>query len=344
MDPPEVPVAALTEAVEAHDTAKVQELLGSLKEAGFGKSEVDAALRQAIARHSVTKPTTTMNHRERPWRETLPGERVSVLWSTQHEWAANHPQPALLLKRHFPTTRSDAIKIKFGALTRFEKVVPKDFRETFEHALQYFPNAVTRTLSYFLLNYLAHYRDLIVQNGRTLCVVKCYISKEESHIWFMPLEKVKECLNAQSDSLRQGISHNDLQLVQSYPVRTSLAIHAETWQSAARGTPRGRGGASSSYGEITWVGGNAMHYATDDGATANEQSEDFARLSVAEVEKLSARKEAIRQRGRAVLTKDFEDELEAEEKQTKAEKRAARAAADAAQQTPQQQTPLPEVT
>ena len=163
-----------------------------------------------------------------------------------------------------------------------------------------------------------------MRRSGVLTVLKCYMSKGEAHVWFMPLDKVQECHAALSDAMRQGISHNDLQLVQSYPVRSSLAVHAETWEMrggdnrSARRQAGGRSAAAkgSSYGEITWVGGSAIHYAPDGGGDAPDAPTpaaiEFAQMSIDDIEKASARKGRIRQKGKAVIAADMAADLAAD--------------------------------
>lgn len=310
----------LNDAMEDGSPAALGAALQDLKAQGITSDLIGEHLKlvkmvqQMVAGSAPRRaPAGPPQHRESPWLANDPAATglMGMLTEMQKEWVTNHPQSSLILKQSFPTTRSDALKIKFSALDRFYKLLTPEGRSAFEHMNDRFPMMVTRTVAYLLLNYVAQYRGFFVQQGRHLCVIKCYMGRNESHVWFMPLDKVKECLDAQSDSLRQGISHNDLQLVQTYPVRSTLAIHAETWQVRSGGG--GRRGGGSSFGEISWIGGNALHYATED-SEAREASQAFAQMSIEEISKLSTRKQRIRERGRADIAAEMADE-EAKDKE-----------------------------
>merc|ERR1719198_2675510 len=69
-----------------------------------------------------------------------------------------------------------------------------------------------------------------------------------------------------------GVSLNDVQLVQTYVVENTLALHVETFES----DPIRRGNA---YGMRTWVGGMAIHMITEETeGPAVERSQEFAMM------------------------------------------------------------------
>ena len=308
--PPEAWQELLNDAMEDGKPATLGTVLKDLKSQGVESASI-AKHMQAVrtaqqAAAATPAPAAPLQHREHSWLKNDPTSAglMVILEQMQEEWVSSHPQSSLILKKVFPTTRSEALKIKFSALDRFYKLVPPEGRNAFEIMNDRCPMVITKSVAYLLLNYVAHYRQFLVQHGRHLCVIKCYVGREETHIWFMPLDKVKECLEAQSESLRQGISHNDLQLVQSYPVRSTLAIHTETWEVRSSNGGGGRRGGGSNFGEISWIGGSALHYAAEDGE-ARDASQAFAHMSVEEVTALSKRKQRLRERGGAEIAADL---------------------------------------
>ena len=104
----------------------------------------------------------------------------------------------------------------------------------------------------------------------------------------------------------QGLSYNDLALVQTYAVDGVLALHAETWGASQTGSS-----ATSKYGECNWIGGIAFHYGHGDA------SSQFVHLGIQEMPELAekkAKEREKRQRKRAKQKKKKEEaKLEAEQ-------------------------------
>ena len=199
----------------------------------------------------------------------------------------NHPQPNLLLKKVFPTTRREALRVAFSAMSRCEKVTSPEYRAAIERVLGRFPEAVRRTISHLFLNYLSPYQKMIQQQGRNLFMIKAYLGRAESHCWFIPLDDVAALHSASSEMLRQGISYNDLALVQTYSVVSVLAVHAETWDSRP-------GQGVQSYGECTWIGGMAFHYAMGD--EVRQASLDFAMVPTEKMPEIAAKNAKAREK------------------------------------------------
>lgn len=227
-------------------------------------------------------PAAASSHRLHNWaaRSSDDFACMDVLRATQEQWATNHPDPKLLLKREFPTSRRDALKVTERMMARSEKLMSPEYAAAIGRVLGSFPEQTRRTLNYVFLNYLSPYQKLVQQQGRHLFVIKCYKGREESHCWFIPLAEVETLHAAAAESLRQGISYNDLALTQTYSVPSVLAVHAECWE------PR-HGQSHNAYGECTWIGGMAFHYAM--GEDVREASRNFAEVPTEAMPELAAK-------------------------------------------------------
>ena len=224
-----------------------------------------------------------LSHRRMDWADRSEDDyaNMDVLRGAQQQWTNNHPDPKMMLPRTFPTTRREALKVSFRQIDKFERLLEPPYMAAIARVLGSFPDSVRRTLNFLFLNYLAPNTKLIQQQGRHLFVMKCYRAREESICWFIPLAEVTNMHAAAAESLRQGISYNDLALTQTYSVNSVLAVHAETWE------PRGAA-SHNNYGDCTWIGGMAFHYAMGDEAL-REESVAFANVSTAKMPELAAK-------------------------------------------------------
>jgi len=259
-------------------------------------------------------------HRQHTWngRSDDDHDQMHILRKTQELWMECHPAPNLLLKKAFPTTRREALRVPYSAMSRCEKVTSPEYRAAIERVLGRFPEAVRRTISHLFLNYLTPYQKMIQQQGRNLFVIKAYHGRQESHCWFIPLDEVAALHSASSEMLRQGISYNDLALVQTYSVLSVLAVHAETWDARP-------GQGAQSYGECTWIGGMAFHYAM--GEDVRQASLDFAMVPTERMPEIAAKNAKARETRAKQKAKKAEQKLE-EQTLKKAEEVSAREAED----------------
>merc|ERR1719454_2372852 len=107
-----------------------------------------------------------------------------------------------------------------------------------------------------------------------------------------------------------GVSLNDAQLVQTYVVENTLALHVETFES----DPMKRG---NSYGTRTWVGGMAIHMITEETeGPAVERSQEFAMMPTEQRGDFTEKRGKIRER---------RERKKADQKQKKEEEAAAQA-------------------
>ena len=260
------------------------------------------------------------------WAARSPSDfaKMEGLKTTQELFATAHPEPKLQLKREFPTGRRDALKITFRMMARSEGVVSQDYTEAISRVLGSFPDPIRRTLDYVFLHYLSPYQQMVIAQGRHLFMIKCYEAKEESVCWFIPLKEVETLHSAASESLRQGISYNDLALVQTYAVNSVLAVHAETWDVKAGSSSR------NGFGECTWIGGMAFHYGMDD--QAREESRLFAEVPTAEMPELAAKiakakeKKARQKANKKARAKEEDERRKEEEKEAAKEEEQTRRA------------------
>jgi len=137
----------------------------------------------------------------------------------------------------------------------------------------------------------------------------------------MPLKDVVELHRTSAENMSGGVSLNDVQLVQTYVVENTLAVHVETF--ARDPTRRG-----SSYGMRTWVGGMAIHMITDETeGPAVERSQQFVRMPTEKIGDLTEGKGKLREkkeRKKANLEKKKQEEaaaLEEKKKEEEAERR-----------------------
>ena len=259
-------------------------------------------------------PTTRRQHE---WNSRTPedAELMHVLRATQEEWINDHPDPKLLLPKHFPTTRREALKIPFRMMSRAEKLHSSAYSNAIDAVLTRFPESIKRTVSYVFLNYLSPYQAMIQQQGRHLFMIKAIEGRSESHCWFIPLSELQSLHSASSENLRQGISYNDLALVQTYSVLSVLAVHGERWESRT-------GQGAQAYGECTWIGGMAFHYARGD--AVREASMQFAMVPTDQMPELAAktakaREKRQRQKANRASKRAEEDDRRKEEERQRAE-------------------------
>ena len=256
-------------------------------------SPAPAAAAVSPGKDALSSPgKDALSHRLHEWADRTSDDyaNMDILRGTQQAWANNHPEPKLLLPKVFPTSRREALKVPYGKIAKFEKLLTPGYAAAIGRVLGSFPDPVRRTLNYLLLNYLTPYYNLVTQQGRHLFVIKCYRAREEAIGWFIPLAEVTRLHAASSEVLRQGISYNDLALTQTYSVQSVLAVHAETWEPHGR-APTG----SNNYGDCTWIGGMAFHYALCDDQLL-EESTAFANVPAEDMPELAAKKEAKKEK------------------------------------------------
>lgn len=171
-------------------------------------------------------------------------------------------------------------------------------------------------LSHIFLNYLSPNEDMIQGQGRHLCILKTYDTRKQAHCWFVPMAEVGALHEASSESLKQGISYNDLALVQTYAVQGVLALHAEMWGERLNSN----NGSSNGYGECKWIGGTAFHYGW--GEECRSASSKFALMGVDRMPELAEKKAKDREkraRRRANQKKKKAEEKEAQKLQLQQE-------------------------
>lgn len=266
------------------------------------------------------------------WASRQPHDfcNMDSLKRAQELWSTNPPDKKLQLKREFPTTRRDALKIPWAAMARCESHASPEYAAAIGRVLGPFPDPIRRTLSYIFLNYLAPHQQFVQAQGRHLFMLKSYRGKQESICWFIPLAQVQTMHAAASESLRQGISYNDLALTQTYAVESVLAVHAETWEPRNDRVQPGSENSRNAYGECTWIGGMAFHYAL--GEQAQAASHRFAELppdEMAEVaaQKAKAKEKKARQKAnRKARAKEEEERLREEARAAEQEEQSSRRA------------------
>lgn len=288
-------------------------------------SPASARQNSASSKSGASALSPDVNHRLHNWADRTSQDycNTDVLQVAQDLWSTAPPDPKLRLERKFPTSRRDALKISFRAMAKCEALVGSDYAAGIERVLGSFPDLVRRTLSYVFLNYLSPYMQFVQAQGRHLFVLKVYSGREEAVGWFIPLAQVQQMHAAASESLRQGLSYNDLALTQTYAVNAVLAVHAETWET------RGGGGLNG-YGECNWIGGMAFHYVL--GEQAREESRMFADVAAEDMPAMAAKiakareKKARQKANRKAKLKEEEERLRDEEKQAEVAEDASRRA------------------
>lgn len=211
------------------------------------------------------------NHRAHEWRRSCENPAatqgpIEVVRRVQRTWAQDHPEQ--LLKWSFPTKRRDCFHISFRAIERMETCAPAEFKLAFTELVGRCPPIIQRTLSYLYLNYLHPHHNSIPAQGRHLLMLKVYESKSEAHIWFVPVQEVHLLHKQAAEVMRNGVSLNDVQLVETYVVESTLAVHCETF---TRGGQRG-----NDYGECTWIGGVTLHIILEEEDERLEKSLEFS--------------------------------------------------------------------
>ena len=304
-------------------------LVDSLRAKGTNKisyEEIEKALLKAEAeeRGETEKDKSPEHHRLHNWNSRTPesadycdDKTMTALRATQVLWANDHPDTKLLLERKFPTSRRDALKIKWSQFTKSERLMTPEYTAAINKVLQGFPEPTKRTLNYLYLNYLSPYQQLIQAQGRHLFVMKCYHGRDESHCWFIPAAEVVAMHAATSEHLKQGISYNDINMVQTYSVLSVLAVHAEVWVQRP-------GQSAQSFGDCDWIGGMAFHYAMGD--EVSKASQEFAELPTdaregraAKIAKKKDKKERQKANKKARAAEEAEKKKEEEEEERRKE-------------------------
>merc|ERR1719436_1010371 len=146
-------------------------------------------------------------------------------------------------------------------------------------------------------------------------MIKVYESKFEASCWHIPLKEVRDLHRQAAEAMVGGVSLNDVQLVETYAVENSFALHTETFACPA-GNDRG-----NMYGKCTWVGGMALHLITeDDHSPMPDKSQEFAMVPDEDLAELAERQAKLREK---------RQRKKASQKMKKAELAAAQAADDA---------------
>merc|ERR1740138_469021 len=104
----------------------------------------------------------------------------------------------------------------------------------------------------------------------------------------MPLKDVLERHKASTETKDAGPSLNDVQLVQTYVVESTVVLHIETFESIP-GQHR-----DNSYGSRTWVGGMALHLILDKEAPGWDKSQKFAVVPEGEMAELADKRSKMR--------------------------------------------------
>jgi len=165
-----------------------------------------------------------------------------------------------------------------------------EFRAAFGELVHSYPPTVVRIICHLYLNYWHPHHKRIQAQGRHLTMLKVYEGKNEAHCWHVPLKEVVELHRTSADSMSGGVSLNDVQLVQTYVVENTLALHVETFE---RDLVR-RG---NTYGTRTWVGGMAIHMITDETeGPAVERSQEFAMMPTEQRGDFTEKRGKIRER------------------------------------------------
>mmetsp|Transcript_89245 Transcript_89245/g.288459 ORF Transcript_89245/g.288459 Transcript_89245/m.288459 type:complete len:451 (-) Transcript_89245:79-1431(-) len=253
-------------------------------------------------------------HRAREWRGAVAydGDRgpIEVVRQMQKRWAQEHPEQ--LLKWAFPTKRRDCLRISLRSIEKMEGLTTNSFRAAFGELAHGCPPSVLRTMVYLYLNYLQPHHRRIQAQGRHLLMIKVYESKSEASCWHIPLREVRDLHRQAAEAMIGGVSLNDVQLVETYAVENSFALHTETF-ACPSGGDRG-----NMYGKCTWVGGMALHLITeDDHSPLPDKSQEFAMVPDEDLAELAERQAKLR---------DKRARKKASQKQKKAEVQASQAA------------------
>jgi len=225
------------------------------------------------------------------WKETVPQaiEPLHVLRDFLCRWPEDNPK--LVQKWVFPTTRRDCMRVSFRNIQRVESQVSSQYHDAIRTVLVDLPMNVVRVVSYLCLCYLHPHHKNISQQGRHLLMIKVYEGRAEAHCWFIPLKEVVAGYAQTSEVLKQGVSLNDVQLVETYDVSTVFALHMETFVVVNDG---GRAHANT-WGECNWCGGMALH-ALAQSEEAFEKSQMFAMVPDDEMPRLAAEKHEKREK------------------------------------------------
>lgn len=213
---------------------------------------------------------------------------ICVVRQGQKDWLASHSD--LNLKWSYPTKQRDCLKVSFRAAEKTESLLSGEFRSAFGELVHSYPPIVVRIMCHLYLNYWHPHHKRIQAQGRHLIMLKVYEGKNEAHCWHVPLKEVVELHRTSADSMSGGMSLNDVQLVQTYVVENTLALHVETFE-------RDMIRRSSTYGTRTWVGGMAIHMITDETeGPAVERSQEFAMMPTEQRGDFTEKRGKIRER------------------------------------------------
>mmetsp|Transcript_44655 Transcript_44655/g.103143 ORF Transcript_44655/g.103143 Transcript_44655/m.103143 type:complete len:415 (+) Transcript_44655:139-1383(+) len=238
-------------------------------------------------------------HRAREWKGRTAcyfgGDGpIEVVRKEQRSWVENNPDQ--VLKWTFPTKRRDCLRINFPSIEKMESITSPEFRSAFVELIRGYPATVVRSISYLYLNYLQPHHKRIQAQGRHLLMLKVYESKNEVHFWHIPLKEVRELHVQSAEAMRGGVSLNDVQLVETYAVESTFALHAETFARNIRSS-RESGHHGNLYGECTWVGGMAIHLVTEDeDDPVLNKSRQFAAVPDEELAELTEKRARIREK------------------------------------------------
>jgi len=259
------------------------------------------------------------SHRGQEWTGSRcfvgEGSPICVVREGQKQWLANHSDQTL--KWAYPTKQRECLRVAFRAAEKTESLLSTEFRMAFGELVHSYPPTVVRIICHLYLNYWHPHNKRIQAQGRHLIMLKVYEGKNEAHCWHMPLKEVVELHRTSADSMSGGVSLNDVQLVQTYVVENTLALHVETFES----DPIRRG---NSYGTRTWVGGMAIHMITEETeGPAVERSQEFAMMPTEQRGDFTEKRGKIRERRerkKANEQKKKEEESIAKEERTKQER------------------------
>jgi len=261
---------------------------------------------------------------ETPKQAECDRQMIGILRDTQALWAQDHPNPKLLVGKSFPTSRRDCLKIPYSMLEKTDSIVSPEYNIALRAVLDgRFPEVIQLAISHLFLNYFSPNEQLIQSQGRHLFMLKSYDLRNQVHCWFIPLAEVEALQAASSENLKQGLSYNDLALVQTYCIAGVLALHAETWGSPM-GVRPGQNQTRGGYGECTWIGGTAFHY----GWGEREEASDFATMGMEKMPELAekrAKERDKRARKRANQKKKKVEQKEAAAAEHREEEEAAAA-------------------
>lgn len=249
--------------------------------------EVSASMRGIRAKDAQGK-----SHRGQEWTGSRcfvgEGSPICVVREGQKQWLSNHSDQTL--KWAYPTKQRECLRVQFRAAEKTESLLSTEFRMAFGELVHSYPPTVVRIICHLYLNYWHPHHKRIQAQGRHLIVLKVYEGKYEAHCWHMPLKEVVELHRSSADSMSGGVSLNDVQLVQTYVVENTLALHVETFES----DPIRRG---NSYGTRTWVGGMAIHMITEETeGSAVERSQEFAMMPTEQRGDFTEKRGKIRER------------------------------------------------